>query len=72
MERGYPQTPAKSLSFPSTPSLISSPPSFAASLFILHFLFSFTPSLEQKPDHQLAAYVTVAIVTEASQQEAVQ
>lgn len=25
-----------------------------------------------KPDHQLAAYVTVAIVTEASQQEAVQ
>lgn len=35
------------LFFPSTPSLISSPPSFTTSLFILHFLVSFTPSLEQ-------------------------
>lgn len=35
------------LSFTSTPTLISSPPSFVRFLFILHFLLSFTPSLEQ-------------------------
>lgn len=50
------------------PSLSFLSPSFAASPFILHFLFSFTLS-RTKPDHRHAADVMVAIVTEASQQQ---
>lgn len=68
MKHRYLQAPAKSLSFPSTPTLVSYPPSFMGSFFPPFPLFISPPSWT-KPDHRHAVDVMVAIATDALQQQ---
>lgn len=68
MKHGYLKKPAKSFSFPSTPTLVSYPPSFIGSFYPPFPLFISLPSCT-KPDHRHAVHVMVAIATEALQQQ---